>query len=426
MILSFSVQNFLSFKERVTLSFEATNDKHLEEYHVVQVNEKTRINKLGVVYGANASGKSNLIKAFLFLHDFFETTMTSKDKHLPFNPFLLNESDKDENSHFELAFFIGSQKHLYQLEFNKQHVVSEQLLKYKSIRPTVLFQRKLKNKVTEIRFNETLGISKAVKEVIQVKCLNNMSVFAALGQVNARLPEIEDVTGWFANRFHPVVTPDTQLSGFAKGLISQDETARKYVVALLNYADFNIEDVLIKRTEHKLTEQQIAELLAIDQISAEVKAQLETKKTIPILEAKYAHKVVNKEGTTRNVDLPEALQSAGTLRTMGLAGVFHRVLTSEGFVAIDEMESSLHPKLIHHLIETFLKESKKSQLLFTTHYDGLLADEELLRKDTIWFTEKQPDGGSALYSLIDFKGVNRIASLQKAYRYGKFGAIPNL
>jgi AAA15 family ATPase/GTPase len=426
MILSFSVQNFLSFRDKVTFSFEATNDKHLEEYHVVQVNEKTRINKLGVLYGANASGKSNLITALQFLHDFFETTMPSKDRQLSFYPFLLDDSSRDKNTFFELIFFIGPQKHLYQLELNKQHVVSEQLLKYKSMRPTMLFQRMLNDQVTEIRFNDTLGIAKAVKEEIQVKCLNNMSVFAACGQVNARLPEIEDVTEWIANKLHPVVMPDTALSSFAKGLISQNEAARKYVVGLLNYADFNIEDIVIKRTEHKLSEQQIAELLAFDKLSEEIKIQVETTKTIQTLEAYYSHKVVNEEGATRTVGLPEALQSAGTLRTMGLAGVFHRVLASEGFVAIDELENSLHPKLIHHMIETFLKESNQSQLLFTTHYDGLLADEELLRHDTIWFTEKQPDGDSTLYSLSDFNGVNRIASLQKAYRYGKFGATPNI
>jgi len=426
MILSFGVQNFLSFRDRVTLSFEATNDKHLEEYHVVQVNDKTRINKLGVLYGANASGKSNLIAALQFLYDFFIATMPSKDRPLSLSPFLLDDSTSDKNSFFELVFFIGSQKHLYQLELNKQHVVSEQLLKYKSMRPTILFQRMLNGQVTEIRFNDTLGIAKAVKEEIQVKCLNNMSVFAACGQVNARLPELEEVTQWIANNLHPVVMPDTVLSSFAKGLIDRDEAARKYVVGLLNYADFNIEDIVIKRTEHKLSEQQIAELLAFDRLTEEIKVQVKNTKTIQTLEAHYSHKVVNEEGAMRTVSLPETLQSAGTLRTMGLAGVFHRVLASEGFVAIDELESSLHPKLIHHLIETFLKESKQSQLLFTTHYDGLLEDEELLRNDTIWFTEKQPDGNSTLYSLSDFNGVNRISSLQRAYRYGKFGATPNI
>jgi AAA15 family ATPase/GTPase len=426
MILSFSIQNFFSFKERVTFSFEATNDKHLEEYHVVQVNEKTRINKLGILYGANASGKSNLIRALQFLHEFFETKMPSKDRPLNFHPFLLDDSSRGENSFFELIFFIGPHKHVYQLELNKQHVVSEQLQKYKSIRPTVLFHRTLSDHVTEIRFNDGLGISKAVKEEVQVKCLNNMSVFAACGQVNARLSEIEEVMGWISNRFMPVVTPDTKLTAFVENLISSDKTAHAYVLGLLNYADFNIADIQIKRTEHKLSEKQVAELLAYDELSEEIKSQVETKKTIQILETNYSHKVVNQEGQVQNVALPKTLQSAGTVRTMGLAGVFHRVLASKGFVAVDELESSLHPKLIHHLIETFLKESDQAQLLFTTHYDGLLADDELLRNDTIWFAEKQPDGSSTLYSLSDFNGVNRISSLQKAYRYGKFGAVPNL
>lgn len=82
--------------------------------------------------------------------------------------------------------------------------------------------------------------------------------------------------------------------------------------------------------------------------------------------------------------------------------------------------------MIEHIIERFLKESEQAQLLLTTHYDGLLGEEDLLRKDNVWFTEKNPDGSSELYPLTDFKGLNRISSLPKAYKFGKFGAVPNL
>jgi AAA15 family ATPase/GTPase len=82
--------------------------------------------------------------------------------------------------------------------------------------------------------------------------------------------------------------------------------------------------------------------------------------------------------------------------------------------------------MIEFVLEEFLKESKHAQLLVTTHYDGLLDADDLLRKDSIWFTEKQQDASSNLYSLADFNGINRLTSIQKAYRFGKFGAIPNI
>lgn len=119
-------------------------------------------------------------------------------------------------------------------------------------------------------------------------------------------------------------------------------------------------------------------------------------------------------------------ESDGTVRTFGLAAQVQKILERNAFLAVDEIESSLHPKLIEYIIERFLKESGEAQLLLTTHYDGLLGEEDLLRKDNIWFTEKNADGSSVLYPLTDFKGLNRISSLQKAYKFGKFGAVPNL
>ena len=121
-----------------------------------------------------------------------------------------------------------------------------------------------------------------------------------------------------------------------------------------------------------------------------------------------------------------SIESDGTIRTFGLAAQVQKILERDAFLAVDEIESSLHPKLIEYIIERFLKESEQAQLLLTTHYDGLLGEEDLLRKDNVWFTEKNLDGSSVLYPLTDFKGLNRISSLQKAYKFGKFGAVPNL
>jgi AAA15 family ATPase/GTPase len=95
-------------------------------------------------------------------------------------------------------------------------------------------------------------------------------------------------------------------------------------------------------------------------------------------------------------------------------------------LAIDEVEASLHPRLVEFTIEDFLHHKSQSQLLLTTHYNGLLAEDDLLRKDSIWFTNKKENGATELYSLVEFKGLSRISSLQKAYKYGKFGAIPNI
>lgn len=140
----------------------------------------------------------------------------------------------------------------------------------------------------------------------------------------------------------------------------------------------------------------------------------------------YQHRVLSEDGNNDCYEFPELLESDGTVRTFSLAAQVQKILEKDAFLAVDNIEFSLHPKLIEHIIECFLKESEQAQLLVTTHYDGLLGEEDFLRKDNVWFTEKNPDGSSVLYPLTDFKGLNRISSLQKAYRFGKFGAIPNL
>ena len=150
----------------------------------------------------------------------------------------------------------------------------------------------------------------------------------------------------------------------------------------------------------------------------------ETKKGV-VNYTMYQHKVSSGLGGNDYYEFPELYESDGTIRTFGLASQINSI-GRNAFLAVDEIESSLHPKLIEYMIERFLKESKQAQLLLTTHYDGLLGEEDLLRKDNIWFAEKNTDGASVLYPLTDFKGLNRISSLQKAYKFGKFGAVPNL
>ena len=136
--------------------------------------------------------------------------------------------------------------------------------------------------------------------------------------------------------------------------------------------------------------------------------------------------VKNERGVEKYI-LPDKLQSEGTRRTCGIEAIVYEALKKEKFLTIDEIESSLHPDLVEFIIQNFLQTKNRSQLLITTHYDPLLNTvDDLLRKDNIWFMEKGEDGGSSLYSLVEFSGLNKIRSFQKSYRNGLFGALPNI
>jgi hypothetical protein len=404
MIHSLKVKNYMSFKDEMTLSFEATKDKSLEGYHVVEVSEGIRLNKLAIIYGANASGKSNLVGAFYFLINFWFRKSDSKNDGTHVIPFLLDTNSRNETSEFELVFYVGQIKHIYTLKLNHRNVIYESLHYYPSTQPAEIFIRILnQNNVSEIKFGSKINMSSKAIEELELKCLSNISVFVAYSQVNLSIALLDEVTGWIKNQIMMPIVPSTDLTTFAKGRLLADLNNKNDVLEFMRHADFNVEDINIDKNEIN-TEQ--------------------AKNRIP--ELIFTHKLIDREGKTYSHNLSEKLQSNGTIRSLGLAHVLQYINEIEIFTAIDEIESSLHPKLIEFFIETFLKQSGKSQLLLTTHYDGLLEQDDLLRKDNIWFTNKRQDGSTELYSLSDFNGLNRISSLQKAYKFGKFGAIPNI
>ena len=144
------------------------------------------------------------------------------------------------------------------------------------------------------------------------------------------------------------------------------------------------------------------------------------------LKTDFQHTVRNSRGIEKYI-LPNKLQSDGTRRTFGIEAAIFEALQNESLLPVDEIESSLHPELVEFIIQKFLSENNRSQLMVTSHYDPLLNTvDDLIRKDMVWFTEKGEDGHTKLYSLTDFRGLGRITSFQKAYRNGVFGALPNI
>ena len=402
MIAEIKFKNMFSFRDETVLSFEADKSKDLESYHVVELAPDVKLLKLAVIYGANASGKSNIIKVCDFIRSFITCTPLNKAELIKIVPFLLNRTSKEQASEFSVSFYAmnGDKaiRYVYSVLLETTHIVRETLIYYLSQQPATVFERSMENNVSSIKFGQKVKISTAAKEEITLKCLPNMSVFAAYMQVNTNIAEMETALQYLTKQMMPAIVPTSSLSRYAEEAIKK-ETAKEYILRYLQEADFNISNISSKEQE--------------------------TKKGV-VNYTMYQHKVSSGLGGNDYYEFPELYESDGTIRTFGLASQIQNSIGSNALLAVDEIESSLHPKLIEYMIERFLKESKQAQLLLTTHYDGLLGEEDLLRKDNIWFAEKNTDGASVLYPLTDFKGLNRISSLQKAYKFGKFGAVPNL
>ena len=402
MIAEITFKNFFSFRDKTTFSFEADNDTAMQQFHVVEVEPDVKLLKLGIIYGANASGKSNVLKVWEFFQNFFDSSrVVEKNDLILYVPFRLDEKSGKQPSEFTISFYIKNQseeytKYKYSLVLLGNIVKSETLQAYFSTQPTAIFERVYNNGISIIKFSSKLKVPAVVREEITIKCLPNISMFSAYRRVNTNISVMEEVNNYLHNKLLLPLITHTDL--FPQHIDINSKPQKENILQFIKEADFNISDI----------------------------QQNDKAETLFDGSYYYTHRIIDKYNNSVYYNFTEDMESAGTIQAFRLSGYIYEVIKTNGFIAIDEIESSLHPKLIEFLLVKFLKESQTEQMLFTTHYDGLLAEEDLIRKDNIWFTTKNKEGVSELYPLTDFKGLNRVSSLQKAYKLGKFGAIPNI
>ena len=426
MIQEIKIKNFLSFRDEVKFSFEASNDKFAEDSQVVQINENTRLLRFAVVYGYNASGKSNLLSVFDYLQHFWSYKPEDMDEDTGVIPFRLNNYSPNSPSCFEIIFYAHDIKYWYQLELDERQVYLEKLSYYKSTQPIMLFERALENGQSVIHFNTTNPnvdkISNVAKEEISIKCLKNLSFFVARNQVNVNLPLIDGAKDWLRTRIMQVITPSTSLTNYAQQKTSKDNNLVGHILSFLKEADFNVTNISTDVINKDISEDTIKMLLEDDDISKNEKERIKKERTLKQLRTFFQHSVENESGTESFQFLGRD-ESRGTLRVFGLEAALYVAINKNAFLPIDEIETSLHPKLLEKVLYEYLKTSTKSQILIATHDDGLLdLVDDLIRKDSVWFTEKDKAGVTDLYKLTDFRGINRLSSIRDAYRNKRFGA----
>ena len=424
MIQEIKIKNFRSFKDEVTFSFEASNDKFAEDSQVVQINENTRLLRFAVVYGYNASGKSNLLDVFEFLYDFWFYKPKDMDIKTGTIPFKLDKSSLAEPTRIELVFYVEDTKYSYLLELDEHQVYLEKLSYYKSVQPTKLFERRFENGQSVIDFN--LKISNIVKEKITVECLKNMSFFAARNQANASIPEIDAAMTWMKTKVHETISPSTNLTKYAQRMTSKNNDLITYILGFLREADFNITNFKTDTINQPYPKEVVEMVLNSEKLSEEEK---EVIKQVPFkkeFRTDFKHTVENERGIESYILSSYGEESRGTLRTLGIETALYAIMNENAFIAIDEIETSFHPKLLEKILFEYLRTPSRSQLLVTTHNDGLLdLVDDLIRKDSVWFTEKKKSGVTDLYKLTDFRGVNRLSSIREDYRNKRFGATMN-
>lgn len=423
MILNFHIQNFGSVKDRQTLSFEADSSDHLEEHYITTING-TRILKLALIYGANASGKTTILKALDFLRRLALNPESKKTVEFDFKPFLFDAHTPAQNSVLSLEFFQHSVKYSYEVEFNRKAIVRERLDFYNPNKANV-FKREtdLENQLSSITFGSKIKTDKTTEKILEANTLWNNTVLGGFLKTNIELKELKEVTDWFYQYLDTLILTGSQLTPFVTSNIDKGSISKDDVIRILKKADFNISDIIF-REEIQEMPQELVEFFKKN-INVEVvgDVSIQYNGEVRTVSPEFSHTI---EGT--DYTLPFDLESQGTIRYYGFAGLLALLIRNSVAFSIDELESSLHPDLYMHFLLSFLMNAERSQLIATTHNREILNNRDLFRDDAIWITDKGKTGSTSLYSLADFDSsvlrdsTNRL----NAYKSGKLGGNPNL
>ncbi|MGB0974561.1 MAG: AAA family ATPase [Flavobacteriaceae bacterium] len=425
MLINFSVENYRSIKNKVSLTFEASNSNELEDYFIINAGKDLRLLKLGLIYGANASGKTTLLDSLDFLQELILEPVEKKTEAIEFSPFLFDQESKNKNSNFSIEFFQNNVKYIYNLELNQNSIIFEELY-FHNPNKALVFRRNTESskQLTKIEFGSKIKINKSHKSILEANTLWNNTVFGGYIKTNFESKELQDSIDWFDNKLKPMISSKTSLLGFISRRIENDKISKNDIVEFLKKADFNISDVLIKSEETEIDDDILEFINKKTLVSNDKLEKIRETGKIEKKEIFFKHSLNND-----NFLLSYNDESQGTQRYYQFSGLLSLMINNELIVPIDEIESSLHPDLLKHFILSFLANSKTSQLIATTHHRELLIEKDILRSDAIWFTEKNDNGCTELFSLDDFdSSVIRkdTGSIFNAYKTGKLGAVPSL
>ncbi|GHV56914.1 transporter [Bacteroidia bacterium] len=429
MIINFSVQNFGSIKDKQTLSFEADRSKHLEEYYVVETNG-LRLLKLALIYGANASGKTTILKALDFLHTIVLNPKSKKtDTFDDFEPFKFDENTPKQNTILGIEFLQNETRYLYEVELNREAIVREELYSYNS-RKSNVFSRTtdLKNQATKIKFGNKIKIDKITEQNFENITLWNNTVLGGFLKINFYAKELKDVTDWFENYLNSLINSQTKLDRFTSRRIQKNEINKDVVLEILKKADLNISDILFKEEMIEIPSGVIDFIENTEKYrpndSKDKEYKVVSDKTLSTINLEFEHVIKN-----RLFSLRFAQESQGTQRYYGFAGILFLLIKYSKIFIIDELETSLHPDLFQHFLLSFLVNAQKSQLVATTHNREILNNKDIFRNDAIWITDKDNENcATELYSLADFDTsvIRNTTNIYNTYKIGKLGGTPNL
>ena len=405
MIVQFSARNFKSFKDSFVLDLFTNKDSAVSSLYNVN---GTNIYPSAVFYGANASGKSNILKAFSMMRRLVlnQDKIIQSTDILPTNRFRLSTTSENDTTAFDVCFVFEGKKYKYGFEYDETCVYSEYLYFYDSVQPTTVFEYDVAEN------NGTIKITR-FKELKKINHLKNSLFLLEADRYGNE--EAKQVLKWFSTTHIVEFSPTRRVNPDYYNLLLYPEIRNKFI-GFINNADFGIKDIFQETNP-------ISDIY--DQIPNFPK---NTK-----LEEIYVKTIHSKVDENNNFagdvefDLFED-ESLGTRKIFEAIGPIIDTLQKGAVLFLDELDASLHPILTRKIVELFNNAKSNphgAQLIFTSQDTNLL-DQTLFDKEQIWFIEKDKFGASHLVSLAEYKDVRKEHKIERNYILGKYGAIPYL
>jgi AAA15 family ATPase/GTPase len=414
MLVEFRIKNFRSLRDEEILSLVASKDKTLHDSHTqpTGITAAPTLLRSAVVYGANASGKSNLIKALQYMRSVVIESANAMQPGQIFSvqPFRLDTDSASRSSEFEVTFLIDGVRYQYGFAMTAQRIVSEHLLVYKAFKPQRWFTRHYDIEAGKDVYEFGPGL-KGPKNLWEGATRPNALFLSMAVQLNS--DALRPVFDWFLNRL-VIFNEQAQLSPQVTIQMLKQEQGCKDICNFLSAADISIADIDVE------TRKVPGQAVHFDLVAGKTEVRTEEME-----EHKVRFHHITEHGKAV-FDLMD--ESSGTRNLLFLAGPVMNILSKGLTLVIDELDTSLHTLLVRELVRLFHRSEINTggaQLVFTTHDTSLLDAPDLFRRDQVWFVEKDLDQASKLLSLSEFS-PRKNEALERGYLIGRYGGVPFL
>ena len=419
MLIQFTVENFKSIKDEQTLSLVKNSANEMSDnYFTSNASATPDLLKTAVIYGANASGKSNLLKALASMNKIIENSFKKKlDESIILEPFLLDPICRTQPTTFQAVFVVQMLSETgelratrveYGFSADKKQIYEEWLSVYPKGREQAWFHRLYNDENKFFEWKDS-NFFKGQKETWKKNTRSDQLFLSTAVHLNSE--QLKPIYDWFTQNVS-IINTDRISNKMSKNVCQKDNDWKRVIISLLQQADIDVEDIVIRKPNINLKG-------LPDDMPEEYK-----QKIIEELSENFEVFFVHLDNQANRIEINLKDESDGTQKIFEFASLIFFVLHNNYTLIIDEFNKSLHPDLVRFLVKIFnSKHNDYAQLLFTTHETSILR-KDLLRRDQIWFCEKGKEKSTSLYPLTDFSPHKGREDIEECYLHGRYGGKP--